>query len=138
MDYCKGGDLLKEINKKRLRYKRFTEKQVAFYVYQVAQAIRYLHAQNIVHRDIKPENLLFLTGPLGQGCGKLKLIDFGCAQRLKNEKEKLVGIYGSSIYVAPEMARGHPYNKTVDNWSLGTLSFLMLFGRPPYSGESDK
>jgi serine/threonine protein kinase len=32
--------------------------QVRQYIYQLVQAVNWIHSHNAVHRDIKPENLL--------------------------------------------------------------------------------
>ena len=81
--YCKGGDLFSEINRRIKNLERFSETQVATIMNQLIRAIAYLHENYIIHRDIKPENILFVTGPPGSGCGKLKLCDFGGAVKLK-------------------------------------------------------
>jgi serine/threonine protein kinase len=41
------------------------------YMYQISDALMYLHSKQVIHRDIKPENLL-----LG-AFGELKIADFG-------------------------------------------------------------
>lgn len=96
LEYCKGGDLLTEVNKRKAEMTRFTEKQVAFIMHQLTSAVHYLHARKIIHRDIKLENVLFVSGPPGVGCGKLKLIDFGAAVVLNLPKDKLVDKFGTS------------------------------------------
>lgn len=49
-----GGDLFDAITSAN----RYTERDASGMLYNLANAIKYLHSLNIVHRDIKPENLL--------------------------------------------------------------------------------
>lgn len=52
--YPQGGDLFDAITSAT----RYTERDASGMLYNLANAIKYLHSLNIVHRDIKPENLL--------------------------------------------------------------------------------
>lgn len=36
--------------------------QVRQYIYQLVQAVNWIHSHDAVHRDIKPENLLISPG----------------------------------------------------------------------------
>ena len=54
MEFIDGGDLFDLITEKV----KFTEDQAAFCMYDLGNALIYLHSSNIVHRDVKPENLL--------------------------------------------------------------------------------
>ena len=52
-------------------------------VYNLANALRYLHALNIVHRDIKPENLLVRRLCLfrsNSGLSPFKVTEITCRQ----------------------------------------------------------
>ena len=60
LEYLKGGELFEEINAKRKKLKRYTEKQTARIIYQLTSALDYLHQNNIMHRDIKPENVMYV------------------------------------------------------------------------------
>ena len=50
-------------------------------IYEIGQALKYLHSQGIIHRDLKPENIL-LTGD-----GKCKLGDFGVSRKVDEKKK---------------------------------------------------
>lgn len=134
-EYCRGGELYNEINLRKKNKQRFTEVQVASIIFQLAKAIAYLHANNIVHRDIKPENILFVSGPPGKGDMKIKVIDFGTAYRLK-KGETLSDFYGSPNYVAPEVIRGR-YDLQCDCWSVGVILYIMLTMKLPFDGLDD-
>ncbi|EPY74314.1 doublecortin kinase 2-like protein [Camelus ferus] len=58
MELVKGGDLFDAITSST----KYTERDGSAMVYNLASALRYLHALSIVHRDIKPENLLLQHG----------------------------------------------------------------------------
>jgi len=45
----KGGELFERIE----RVESFTEQDARNIIYQAAEAVKYLHENNIVHRDIK-------------------------------------------------------------------------------------
>jgi serine/threonine protein kinase len=54
-----------------MKYGCFSEQCSAVYINQMADALPYLHAKQVMHRDIEPKNLL-----LGIN-GELKIGDFG-------------------------------------------------------------
>eukprot|EP00756_Hemistasia_phaeocysticola_P029774 Hpha_TRINITY_DN16252_c0_g2::TRINITY_DN16252_c0_g2_i1::g.14948::m.14948/K06641/CHK2; serine/threonine-protein kinase Chk2 len=119
---------------------RLTEAEARGLASQLLSAVGYLHDQDIVHRDIKPENVL-LNGT-GQAC----LADFGYARWVGAENEPV----GTSFYMPPEALRALPpllmhrqrgqqlsalEAKAGDLWSLGTVLFFALSGRPPFVGQ---
>jgi serine/threonine protein kinase len=104
----------------------------------IANAMYYLHSHAIVYRDLKPDNLGF------DASGSLKLFDFGLAKRLDpmdktdNDLYMLTGNTGSLRYMAPEVARGEPYDHRVDTYSFGILFWQICSLQTPYAGFSTK
>jgi serine/threonine protein kinase len=102
----------------------------------IANAIQYLHEQNICYRDLKPDNLGFDAG------GSLKLFDFGLAKRMDPMDKTETGLYrltgntGSLRYMAPEVAKGEPYDQRVDTYSFGILFWQICSLQTPYAGMS--
>ena len=93
----------------------------------------YLNIFGIVHRDIKPENILLTNNSKNFN---IKLIDFGLGIIL-GPNEKSEQPFGTVSYVAPEVLSGKKYDKSVDIWSLGILSYLLLVGRLPFNDSND-
>ena len=100
---------------------------------KLASALFYLNIFGIVHRDIKPENILLIKNSKNYN---IKLIDFGLGIIL-GPNEKSNQPFGTLSYVAPEVLLGEQYDKSVDIWSVGILSYLLLVGRLPFN-DSDE
>jgi len=100
---------------------------------QAFYALCYLHNNKICHRDIKPENFLLFKE---NDDSYVKLIDFGLAKRVSKE-EVMTAPNGTPYYIAPEVLKG-AYTKQCDNWSMGVILFIMLSGKPPFGGKSNK
>ena len=107
---------------------------------EIILAFEYLHSSEIAYRDLKPDNIGF------DNHGEIKLFDFGLAKRITSDIEKsddgmlyhLTGNTGSLRYMAPEVARGEPYDQRVDTYSFGILFWQICSLSTPYAGYSTK
>jgi tetratricopeptide (TPR) repeat protein len=100
----------------------------------VADALAYAHAHDVVHRDIKPDNVLL--------SGKHALVtDFGVSKAVSTSSADSLtsrGIaLGTPAYMAPEQAAADPHiDHRADLYALGVLAYEMLAGRPPFTGAT--
>ncbi|KAH9884587.1 hypothetical protein F4778DRAFT_556127 [Xylariomycetidae sp. FL2044] len=128
---------------------------IRHFLKQLASALQFLRQGNFVHRDIKPQNLLLLPSlqyrqsnkdsrpilsashdslipAVGlQSLPMLKLADFGFA-RVLPATSLAETLCGSPLYMAPEILRYERYDAKADLWSVGTVLYEMISGRPPF------
>lgn len=130
-ELLEGGELFDRIVSKE----QYNEKDAATVVEIIATALAYCHENGVVHRDIKPENLLLVSK---YDDTSLKLADFGFAAEVKEEHSGLKTPCGTPGYCAPEIITGKRYDKAVDLWSLGVVTFILLGGYPPFYDKDQK
>ena len=98
----------------------------------VAHALAYAHARQIVHRDVKPENIF-----LDADTGRALLADFGIARVAEADSFTMTGTaIGTPFYMSPEQVDGKPVDGRSDLYSLGLVAWEMLTGLRPWDGES--
>jgi serine/threonine-protein kinase len=99
---------------------------------EVADALAYAHARNVVHRDIKPDNVLLDTDT-----GRAMVTDFGIARAVSEGTDTRLTTTGLAIgtpaYMSPEQCAG---DRSVDGrsdiYSLGVVGYQMLSGDLPF------
>ena len=131
MEYLRGGDLFTYLEKRGFR---ITETRACNIVHSLATALYYLHSFGITHRDIKPENILMVDESADSD---LKLMDFGLS-KMAGPSETSKEPFGTLSYVAPEVLLQQHYDKSVDLWSLGIVSYLLLCGTLPFDDDQEK
>ncbi|EAW10371.1 serine/threonine protein kinase ATG1 [Aspergillus clavatus NRRL 1] len=132
---------------------------VRHFLKQLSSALKFLRDRNLIHRDIKPQNLLLCPSPSsyrsGAGSGAatvvpfkgcedsfnpatgvdslplLKIADFGFARSLP-ATSLAETLCGSPLYMAPEILRYEKYDAKADLWSVGTVLYEMVVGKPPF------
>ena len=101
---------------------------------EVASALDYAHRQNVIHRDIKPMNILLHDG-------SALVADFGIALAVQSAGGARMTQTGLSLvtpqYMSPEQAMGErTIDARSDIYALGTVTYEMLTGAPPFTGAS--
>jgi len=128
---CKGGELFDKIKEK----KKFNEVEAADIMNTIISAIGHCHDLSIVHRDLKPENIVYKT----KAKKELVIIDFGDAKIIK-EDQIYEDFVGTAFYLAPECIRNRTGEelKKSDMWTIGVIAYVLLTGRPPFYGKTNK
>jgi len=99
---------------------------------QISDVLAAAHAVGVIHRDVKPANIMLTPA------GTVKVVDFGIARLPAAGQSNLTGTFqvvGTSLYMAPELARGAPADARSDLYALGCLLYAMLTGAPPFTGD---
>ena len=96
-------------------------------LFQIAEALAYLHGQGVYHRDLKHNNIMVKDG-------KATLLDFGMAVQSHQEKE--YQYCGTATYLSPEMVnRGSYYPAPNDVWAFGVVVYRCVMGKYPFGSK---
>uniref|UniRef100_UPI00358F4811 uncharacterized protein n=1 Tax=Myxine glutinosa TaxID=7769 RepID=UPI00358F4811 len=125
LEYVGGGSLTSQI----LLLRKLTERELWCPMKQMADAVEFMHYQNIVHRDIKTQNVFFTNK------GIVKVIDFKAARSFLTRGEKMFTCCGTRGYMAPEITAHGYEGPPVDVWALGVL-FTKLFVGLHFDGRN--
>ena len=105
---------------------------------EVAEALGFAHARDVVHRDLKPDNIFLQHG-------HAMLADFGIAHAVElaahgtpGERLTRTGMgIGTPGYMSPEQLAGDPnVDARTDIYALGVVAYEMLTGHPIFSAPS--
>lgn len=127
MEYVNGSNL-KDYVRDRIRLSVVETLDI---IIKTADALDCAANAGIIHRDIKPENIMVTPQ------GRVKVTDFGLAKCLSatSSHTRAGKILGTVNYMAPEQGLGKETDSRSDIYSLGTVFFELLVGRPPFSGD---
>ncbi len=127
MEYINGTNLTSFLDENA----RFSSQEAIDFLFQMADALKYAHAKNIVHRDIKLSNIIVSDEGNRK---KYVLVDFGISRSMQGiQTEKHVG--GTHYFMSPEQLKGR-FGKESDLWAIGVVTYMLLTGKKPFTGET--
>ena len=111
---------------------------------QIADGVEAAHDAGILHRDLKPANIFIMQrGRTGED-GFIKVGDFGLAKIVNQTNTGIDsqatpssrGIIGTPEFMSPEQMQPElGVDVRADIYALGTIAYLMLGGRTPFTGD---
>jgi serine/threonine protein kinase len=123
-------------------------KRALFLLKQISQGVDAAHEAGILHRDLKPANIFIMhkrkKGELTPEDGFIKVGDFGLAKIVNQAVSEVDaaagpasrGIIGTPEFMSPEQMQPElGLDARTDVYALGTIAYLMLGGRVPFTGD---
>ncbi len=114
---------------------RFDWREILAIAKETARGLRHAHDRGIIHRDLKPGNLMLPIDENGRH-GQIKITDFGIAKSFGSSQNTGDNVLGTMDFMSPEQAKGQAVTIRSDLYSLGTVMFTLMSGKPPFSGNS--
>jgi predicted Ser/Thr protein kinase len=137
MEYVEGTDLSRALAGGPL-----SEERAIHIAHQLCSMLEQCHAfaaevegrevHGIVHGDIKPENIRL------QGDDRVRVLDFGIAKHLSQQRRFTRNLFGTPPYTPPERLERGVVDRASDLWAVGVVLYLMVAGYPPYSGDDEE
>jgi serine/threonine protein kinase len=138
MEYVQGETLHKLLR----REGTLPVKRAVRLLRQIADGVDAAHELGILHRDLKPANIFIMKGKGGDGF--VKVGDFGLAKIINATVTDAAsqatpssrGIIGTPEFMSPEQMQPEMgVDKRADLYALGTIAYLMLGGKTPFTGD---
>jgi serine/threonine protein kinase len=134
MEYLSGRTLNAHIRDKG----RLPEKEVCYLLGEVAGGLIEAHRRGLIHRDLKPDNIWLR--PLADGRVQVKILDFGIAKALSDDKSQTLTqtgmLMGTPHFMSPEQISDTPnVDERSDLYALGCILFFCLTGEYPFDAE---
>lgn len=139
MEYVDGETLHKLLR----REGTLPVKRAVKLVRQIADGVEAAHEIGILHRDLKPANIFLMKKNRSED-GFIKVGDFGLAKIINrnvtvagsDEAPSSRGIIGTPEFMAPEQMQPEiAVDGRADLYALGTIAYLMLGGKTPFTGD---
>ncbi|GIM04024.1 hypothetical protein Vretimale_8658 [Volvox reticuliferus] len=144
LEFCDKGSLQEAIDRGWLRTERSALSggpnlaAVLATAREVASALAYLHAANVVHGDLSGWNVMLCSaGPAASEGGRnfvAKVADFGLSRTLEIRSKMQTANYGTLSHMPPELVLNGTVSRAVDVYSFGVLLWQMYTGSRPWSG----
>ncbi|HLS47394.1 MAG TPA: protein kinase, partial [Gemmatimonadales bacterium] len=124
MPYYEGETL-----RARLRRGPLPRDRIRDILLQLCHGLAAAHDHGVIHRDIKPANILLTRN------GLVKILDFGVAELIGEERRPGARRAGTPAYMAPEQRSGASIDARTDLWALGVVLHEMASGHRPTNGH---
>ena len=119
--HCTLDDLLQKTG-------AFKEESAKFVCASITLAIDHLHKAGVIYRGLSPETIIVTRD------GAVQLTDFRYAA--ENAGEYTYTICGDPEFLAPRLLRTWTL-ESVDWWAFGVLTYFLLTGETPFSGNDE-
>lgn len=143
LDYYKEGDLHEYLC--QCYYYCAPKELVVEWLRDIIDGVIFLHSNGVIHRDLKLENIMLCQN-------KPIICDFNLSHydknklRYKKYKDVIVvepdvildEFLGTLEYLAPEIVNCQTYDCMIDWWSLGVLTYELLYSFTPFNGETEE
>ena len=131
-EFCEGGDLFNLLHRRANVQLSWTQRLAV--LRQIAEGMKYLHANSFIHRDLKSLNILLKKEVNGEKDEILiKISDFGLSKVLSDD-EYMTGQLGTCHWMAPEVLKSTHYTLKADVYSFAVLLFEVITRCTPYKG----
>ncbi|BBM82528.1 serine/threonine-protein kinase [Candidatus Uabimicrobium amorphum] len=120
------GKTLKELQEQG---RPFPLEETIDIVLKICDALEHAHDKSIIHRDLKPSNIMLDIN------NHVKVVDFGIAKKMDEEKYTRTGqVVGSIQYMPPEQMNGsiHDIDERSDVYTIGTILYELVMKTPPF------
>ena len=130
MEYVRGETLKQLIE----REGALEDGSIKDFLFQILDALGYMHENGLIHRDLKPSNFLVSDDVI-------KITDFGIAKYIDSQDSEytMTGTtqqLGSPFYMSPEQVKSSKeLNKQTDIYSLGVVLWYMVKGENPFGRD---
>ncbi len=141
MEYVEGETLHKLLR----REGTLNVKRAVKLLKQIGEGVEAAHEAGILHRDLKPANIFIMQKTsVTASDGFIKVGDFGLAKIVNetvtdissNATPASRGIIGTPEYMSPEQMQPElGVDRRSDLYALGTIAYLMLGGKTPFTGD---
>lgn len=126
MEYIEGKTLAQHLAQEV----HYDVREAGEIIRQLLDGLGHAHVQNVIHRDVKPSNILINSD------GRIKISDFGIARIEASDLTQAGDVLGTPHYMAPEQFLGGDVDALADLYSVGVISYELLTGRKPFTGNT--